>query len=213
MYEKGHPWQNLVESQLGIQARLGEYHWKRCQTVEAAIEFHRELIRDHNRLPHFAHRFRNDQKHAPLEVLGAVKGQSVEPAVLHQTFSRKFWQRKTDARGFVRVGRWKIYIEEALPKTQAQVHYWEGKLRAECDAQLITEYDCQWDNQKLRPKVISNPTPRAHPFESKQPTLFDPLWIGDPIEIGLGATLPQKKPPAPGRQLRLYLGPELVKTA
>ena len=56
MYEKGHPWQNLIESQFGIQARLGEYHWERCKSVEAAQEFHRELIRDHNRLPHFAHR-------------------------------------------------------------------------------------------------------------------------------------------------------------
>jgi transposase InsO family protein len=44
MYEKGHPWQNLIESHFGIQARVGEYHWERCQSVEAAVEFHRDLI-------------------------------------------------------------------------------------------------------------------------------------------------------------------------
>lgn len=213
MYEKGHPWQNLIESQFGIQARLGEYHWERCPTVEAAVEFHRELIRDHNRLPHFAHRKRNDQRQTPLAVLGAATGQAVEPAVLHQAFSRKFWQRKTDARGFVRVGHWKIYIEEALPKTPVQVHYWDGKLRAEYETQLITEYDCQWDKRKLTPKAISNPTPQAHPFQSKQPTLFDPLWVRDPVELGIPAIAPQKKAPAPGQQLRLYLGPELIKSA
>jgi hypothetical protein len=30
-----------------------------------------ELIRDYNRLPHWAHRRRNDGKHSPLAVLGA----------------------------------------------------------------------------------------------------------------------------------------------
>ena len=33
MYPKGHPWENLIESQFGIQARLGEYAWARCNTI------------------------------------------------------------------------------------------------------------------------------------------------------------------------------------
>src|SRR5215510_3876851 len=179
MYEKGHPWQNLIESQFGIQARLGEYGWERCKSIEAAVEFHRELIRDHNRLPHFAHRFRNDQKHAPLEVLGATKGESIEPAVLHRAFSRKFWQRKTDARGFVRVGRWKIYVEEGLPHTPVEISYWDGKLRAEYNAHLLTEYNCRWDNTALRPKEISQPQCFVSPYQSRQQTLFDPLWVAE----------------------------------
>jgi len=28
MYEKGHPWQNLIESQFGIQARVGDVGMK-----------------------------------------------------------------------------------------------------------------------------------------------------------------------------------------
>ena len=48
--EKGRPWQNLIESQFGIQARLGEYLWRNCSNTDQAIEVHRELIRDHNRL-------------------------------------------------------------------------------------------------------------------------------------------------------------------
>jgi transposase InsO family protein len=104
MYEKGHPWQNLIESQFGIQPRIGEYHWERCKTIEAAVEFHRELIRDHNRLPHWAHRFRNDQKRAPLEVLGASRGKAVEPAELQRAFGQRYCQRRIDAHGFVRLG-------------------------------------------------------------------------------------------------------------
>jgi hypothetical protein len=82
MYPKGHPWQNLIESYFGIEARLGEYQWERCKTVEEAQEFHRELIRDYNRLPHWAHHLRQDGKRSPLAVLGDAKGKQVEPADL-----------------------------------------------------------------------------------------------------------------------------------
>jgi transposase/transposase InsO family protein len=105
MYEQGHPWQNLIESQFGIQARLGEYQWERCRSVDQAVEVHRELMRDYNRLPHFAHRQRNDHRHAPLEVLGEACGREVDAATLHRAFSRMTWQRQTDERGFVRINR------------------------------------------------------------------------------------------------------------
>jgi transposase len=212
MYEKGHPWQNLIESQFGIQARLGEYHWERCQSVEAAQEFHRELIRDHNRLPHFAHRKRQDKRHAPLEVLSQARGREVDAATLHRAFSRMTWKRKTDQRGFVRVNRWKIYIEEGLPRTPVQVTYWDGKLRAEYESHLLTEYRCRWDKTNLRPKAISQPLMHSHPFQSRQPVLFDPLWVRDPIESDeIEERLPRKVA-AGGEQMRLYLGPELIKS-
>jgi hypothetical protein len=212
MYEKGQPWRNLIESQFGIQARVGEYAWERCGSVVAAEEIHRALIRDHNRLPHFAHRKRNDGKGAPIEVLGAAKGQVIDAATLHQAFSRRFWQRKTDARGFVRVGRWRIYVEEGLPRTPVQVIYWNGKLRAEYQSHVLTEHECQWDNKHLRPKAVGEPQPQAHPFRSRQAVLFDPLWLRDPVEsVTAGETLPRRKVVSAGKQLRLYMGPELVK--
>lgn len=211
MYEKGHPWQNLIESQFGIQARMGEYRWERCHRVDEAIEFHHELIHDHNRLQHFAHRKRNDQKRAPLEVLGPARGRAVDAATLHRAFSRMVWQRKTDGCGFVRVNRWKIYVEEGLPNTPVQLTYWNGKLRAEYNAQMLTEYRCRWDNTNLRPKSISHPQPYEHPFTSPQPPLFDPLWLRDPIEGEPPQSRPLKRAAGGNQQLRLYLGPELVK--
>ena len=98
-----------------------EYHWERCRSVEEAVEFHGELIRDYNRLPHWAHHCRNDGKRSPLAVLGAAKGKRVEPADLEWAFGQRYCQRMTDARGFVRVGRWKIYVEEGLPRTPVQL--------------------------------------------------------------------------------------------
>ena len=210
MYPKGHPWQSLIESQFGIQARLGEYAWAKCKKVDEAVEIHRDIIRDHNRLPHFAHRKRNDGKHAPLEVLGAARGREVDHGTLHRAFSRMAWQRKTDSRGFVRIGRWRIYVEEGLPKMPVQLTYWEGRMRAEYGSYLLTEYRCRWDNSAQRPKALSQPKYLEHPYGSKQQTLFDPLWLREPVEGEPSAVHPQKRV-AGGRQLRLYLGPELVR--
>lgn len=213
LYEKGQPWRNLIESQFGIQARVGEYHWERCGSVAAAVAFHRQLIRDHNRLPHWAHRQRQDQKHAPLAVLGPATGKTITPSEIQRAFGQRYCQRRTDAQGFVRLGGWRIYVEEGLPHTPVQLSYWDGKLRAEYQTQTLTEYDCQWRNQAPRPKKIGAATSHEHPFHSRQPTLFDPLWLRDPLEYGTANSLKREKKAAAGVQQRLYFGPELVPRA
>lgn len=81
----------------------------------------------------------------------------------------------TDARGFVRVGRWKIYVEEGLPRAPVQLSYWNGKLRAEHQSQLLVEYECKWGETSARPTAISQPLHHAHPFQPRQMALFDPL--------------------------------------
>lgn len=208
--DKGHPWQNLIESQFGIQARIGEYGWQRCPTVEEAIELHRQLIYDHNRLPHFAHRYRQDNKHSPLEVLASAHGREIDKADLHRAFSRKCWERKTDAYGFVRINRWKVYVEAGLPKTPVQVTYWDKKLRAEYDTNLLVEYNCKWDNLNQRPKAIAQPQFFETHFQSPQLTLFDPYWLRSAIEIPSPETS-SPRPLAVGQQLKLYFGPEIIK--
>jgi transposase len=180
--EKGRPWQNLIESQFGIQARLGEYLWQQCRNVNEAIEVHRELIRDHNRLPHFAHRKRQDGKNSPLEVLGNSRGAEIDKTQLHQAFSRQVWQRKTNDKGFIRVGRWKIYVEEGLPKTPIELIYWDGKLRAEHRQEKLAEYDCRWNDKEKRPNTIEKPKHFETKYSSRQPELFEVGWFREPIE-------------------------------
>jgi transposase len=210
MYDKGHPWENLIEAQFGIQRRLGEYRWERCKTIEEAVEFHAELMRDHNRLPHFAHHKRNDGKHAPIEVLGETRGRRVEPADLHDAFSRKVWKRMVDAHGFIRVNRWRIYVEQGLARTPIQVTLWDGKLRAGYQNQKLAEYECAFDERARRPTSITRPTFHEHPFGSPQPELFDPLWVRDPQEQA-----PPKprmmKAAAGGEQMHFRFRPELVR--
>jgi hypothetical protein len=44
-------------------------------------------------------------------------------------------------------------------------------------------------------------------------TLFDPLWVRDPIETEHWKIQRSEKKLTEASQLRLYLGPELVKSA
>lgn len=180
--EKGRPWQNLIESQFGIQARVGEYLWRQCADTNQAVEVHRELIRDHNRLPHFAHRKRGDGKTSPLEVLGNSRGAEIDKTGLHEAFSRQVWQRRTNEKGFIRVGRWKIYVEEGLPKTPVEVIYWDGKLRAEYRQTKLAQYDCRWDEKTHRPERIGKPEHYETAYQSKQQELFEVGWHREPIE-------------------------------
>ena len=168
------------------------------------------MIRDHNLLPHWAHRFGNDQKRAPLEVLGIAQGRPVEPTTLQQAFGQRYCQRRIDEHGFVRLGRWKIYVEEGLPKTPVQLSYWDGKLRAEYGEHRLLEYQCRWGKNDLRPTGLSHPIHHNHPFQARQQELFDPLWLRDPIVPG--ELIPMKTNPATPKasQLRLYFGPELL---
>ncbi len=94
-----------------------------------------------------------------------------------------------------------------------QVIYWNGKLRAEYQSHVLTEHECQWDDNHLRPKAVGEPQPQPHPFHSRQAALFDPLWLRDPVEnVRAEEVLPRRKVAGAGKQMRLYLGPELVKS-
>lgn len=88
--EKGRPWQNLIESQFGIQARLGEYRWQNRGTVDEAIEVHRELVHDHNRLLLFASiadvRAERIRRSRYWE---NIRGALINKTGLHEAFSRK----------------------------------------------------------------------------------------------------------------------------
>jgi hypothetical protein len=157
-----------------------------------------------------ARRRRNDGRVAPLEVLAGARGRHVEAAVLHRAFGRASWTRTTDERGFVRVNRWKVYVEAGLPRTPVNVTYWDGKLRAEYESEILAEYPCKWDKTAQRPKAIG--APRLYETDSRSPQgeLSDPLWVRDPEQ------LPEPKPraleaAAGAEQLRLYLGLDLAR--
>lgn len=82
----------------------------------------------------------------------------------------------------MRLGKWKIYVEEGLPRTPVQVLFWDGKLRAEYREKVLSEYDGKWSEER---RGVTNLEPGIHyetEFSSKQQELFDPEWMRDPVE-------------------------------
>jgi hypothetical protein len=86
-------------------------------------------------------------------------------------------------------------------------------LRAEYQSQILAEYQCKWGKKSAHPTAISHPLHHAHPFQSRQMALFDPLWIRYPMDLATKSFQRSEKKPIEAKQLRLYLGPELVKSA
>jgi len=72
-------------------------------------------------------------------------------------------------------------------------------------------YSPAWDAEANRPQAINEPKHHETQYQSKQPVLFDPRWLRNPVEGDPPQPQPLKRAVAGGRQLRLYLGPELVK--
>jgi hypothetical protein len=75
------------------------------------------------------------------------------------------------------------------------------------------EYRRHWGKKDPRPALLQQPTAHDHPFHSNQQTLFDPLWLRDPLEPNEEQAKKVKSTPRMATQLRLYWGPELVKRA
>jgi hypothetical protein len=100
-----------------------------------------------------------------------------------------------------------------LIRTPLQLSYWDGRLRAEYQSRVLTEYQCKWGRKDSRPSIISHPLHHSHPFQPKQMALFDPQWIRDPVDLATRSFQRSEKKQLTAQQLRLYLGPELVKTA
>src|SRR5262245_35864613 len=55
----------------------------------------------------------------------------------------------------------------------------------------------------------SQPIHHDHPFQSRQMTLFDPLWIRFPMDLATRSCQRREKKQSAAEQLRLYLGLEL----
>lgn len=55
-------------------------------------------------------------------------------------------------------------------------------------------YRCKWDNTANRPQAISQPKNHETQYQSKQPALFDPRWLRDPVEGNPPPSRPLKRP-------------------
>ena len=107
--------------------------------------------------------------------------------------------------GYSTITRWlREFPEKGLPGLFSDSQYPREPYTPERVIVQLLYFKC------CAPKA---PLQHAHPFQTKQMALFDPLWLRDPLEpVDQKIQRAQKKTSA-ASQLRLYFGPEFVKSA
>jgi transposase InsO family protein len=171
--EKRKPWQNLIEPQFKIQLRLADYKFEQAQTIEEIERLHAAFIETFNRTRHWAHREREDGRRTPTEVLGWLRGRSVDPDDLRQLFGRVQFERTVNRFGFVSVQRFYIYAEDGLSRERVSILIYEGQLRIEYRQTLLAHYRCAYDERQRRLREVSDPTVYVTDFTSKQLELIE----------------------------------------
>jgi transposase InsO family protein len=129
--EKRKPWQNLIEPQFKIQLRLADYKFEQAQTIEEMERLHAAFIETFNTTRHWAHQERADGRRTPADVLGWLRGRTVDPDYLRQLFGRVQFERTVNRFGFVSVQRFYIYAEDGLSRERVSILIYEGQLRIE----------------------------------------------------------------------------------
>lgn len=171
--EKRKPWQNLIEPQFKIQLRLADYKFEQAQTIEEIEHLHTAFIETFNTTRHWAHQKRADGRRTPADVLGWLRGRSVDPEYLRQLFGRVQFERTVNRFGFVSVQRFYIYAEDGLSRERVSVLIYEGQLRVEYHQTLLAHYRCAYDERQRRLIEVSDPTVYVTDFASKQLELIE----------------------------------------
>jgi transposase InsO family protein len=96
---------------------------KQAMAIYEALDIHKEwihrgFVEDYNQQPHLGHRYRDDHRHSPAEVLVWVTGKMRTPEQLHRIFYATRFLRSLDRFGYARFRRWKLYAEEGLARRQ-----------------------------------------------------------------------------------------------
>jgi transposase InsO family protein/transposase len=171
--EQGKPWQNMIEAQFKVQLRLADFHFEQAQTLEDVQNQHAAFIETFHTTPHWAHRTRADGHRTPVEVLGWLRGRSVEPQRLRELFGRTEWLRTVNRYGFVSIQRFYLYAESGLSRQRVSIWIYEGQLRIEYQQTLLARYQCDYDQKHRQLQAVGTPTLYSTAFRSPQLELIE----------------------------------------
>jgi transposase/transposase InsO family protein len=200
--KKGKPWENLIESFFGIQARMTDYSVEKTQSVEELKKIHEKFLNDYNTTDHWALQRRKDKKTIPSEVLGWVKGRPISEEELHRKFYEHMFQRTVNHHGCVSLHNFYFYVEDGLAKSQVYLWVYQNKVLAEYNKELLIEYECSYDEKKRKVQELSKPVLHKHKYTSKQLKLFE--LTSDMLKVEKIEVLKRKRIPQDAQQLHLF---------
>ena len=171
--QQGQPWQNYIETHFSIMRRMADFHLEQAAGWEGMLVAHRRFVRDYNNQQHWAHRDREDGRMSPAEVLGWVRGVVYPEEALHRVLYATQYTRHIDDYGYVRLRNWRMYGERGLAGTPVSVWVYDGSIRLEYDAVLLSVYSFEWETDGKHIRDITNPKLVDTYFRSPQLALFE----------------------------------------
>jgi len=111
------------------------------------VAAHDRFVSDYNAQSHFAHQRREDGRRSPGEVLSWVSGMRFHPQDLERAFFSERHTRVLDSLGYATLMRWRLYAEEALAGTEAELWLVENTLTVEHAGEPLSAYELAYDAQ------------------------------------------------------------------
>jgi len=171
--EKGKPWQDLAEAQFKIQLRIADATFERTKGFTEIQEQHAAFVETFNTTPHWAHRDREDGLHAPVAVLGWVRGGEIVAGALQRALHEVQVERVVNGRGYVSVQRFYIYAERGLSRTRVSIWLYEGRLHIAHREVLLARYAYRYDRKARRLRAVSDPEISRTAYASPQLELWE----------------------------------------
>ncbi len=171
--EQGKPWQNLIEAQFKVQARLADNAFVRAPTLDMLERVHTQFIETFNTTAHWAHQEREDGRRTPAAVLAWVQARMINPGVLDEAFRSYHLTRMVDARGYVSIQRFYLYAERGLARQRVTIWLYDGRLQVEHDHILLAQYSYRAEGRRLRLTAIEQPQVYQTRFASPQLELWE----------------------------------------
>ncbi len=159
-----------------VQRRMVDDAFAKATTWTELQAVHDRSVGEYNFQVHWAHRFRDDGRESPAEVLDWVVGQVWEPAALDYAFNALRFHRRLDRTGYLRFRYWRLYAEPGLERQWVAVWLYKDQLTVEYHDTQLVEYSVTYQPDGKHFREVAYP----HMYETQYRSPQLPLWqFGD----------------------------------
>ena len=155
--DKGQAWQSYIETAFNVQRRMADYEFAKATSWRELLAAHDRWVAEYNWQTHYAHRFRDDGRESPAEVLEWVYGEVWDEAALHYAFYATRFGRYLDKAGYVRFRHYRLYGEPGLERRRVAVWLYREQLTVEFNETFLAQYRVDYAPNKKHFRAVTNP--------------------------------------------------------
>jgi hypothetical protein len=176
----GKPWQSYIETTFAIQQRMADYHFEQATTWDELQAAHDRWVGEYNHQLHWAHRYRDDGRDTPAEVLDWVCGTIWDPTALQRVFYATRFLRRFDTSGYVRFRHWRLYSQPGLARHAAVVWLYKEHLTISHKTTELAHYTVEYAPDARQLRNVTNAQVYTTQYRSPQLSLWqlgDEEWL------------------------------------